>query len=337
MSNCEFRPAWFYQRVSAWHVCDAGLEFKLDFGSDDNLARLCTRGPGLVEPAGLAERAALRRTRARVVEVEDERGDAAAVAERIRSAAEGNNAMGVEYTIRTCFASARMCAPALMVAAKNGYFDVARVLLDAGIPPDVLLPERRGKRPLHIACEQGHESVARVLIEALPSAADDMDDSGFTPIELARRNDMGGVARRLDALRASLAAKRRVDDADDDRVTIFGYGSLMSAASARRSMPSAKHHRLGVLRDYSRIFSLVSLSNLKRRGAEGAAAAIASRELAAVALRPHPGAHTVGALFDVDASEISAYKTRERRYAFKTVRVEAVEASAGVFLFTVTF
>ena len=94
-------------------------------------------------------------------------------------------------------------------------------------------------------------------------------------------------------------------------------------------MPSAEHHRLGVLRDYARVFSLVSLSNLKRRGAESAAAALASRELAAVALRPHPGARTVGALFDVDANEISAYKIRERRYAFTTVQVDAFDASAG--------
>ena len=240
MSSCDFRASMWYQRVAPWHVCSAGLEYKLDFGSDDNFARLCTRGPAIVEPACV---------RARVCSADDERSDAAAVASRIRSAAEANKADEVEYAIRTCFASARICAPSLESAAKNGFADVARVLLDAGVPGDVLLPSARGKRPLHIACEQGHEAVARLIIEALPSAVDDRDDRGFTPLEIARRSDMGGMARRLDALCASLAAKSRVGEAGDGALPTARVASLtehIPCVSCREGRAQAHHTPQGV-------------------------------------------------------------------------------------------
>ena len=324
MTSCDFRPSWYYEEVSEWHVCNAGLEFKLDFGTDVNLARLCTTdatvGP---EPSSLAERAALTK----VAAAGDERDDAAAVASRVLAAADANRPDELRYAIRTCFATAALCAPALATASLNGFADVAVALIDAGVDPRIALPKRRGKCAMHIACERGHENVASLLLAAAGAAAiRDVDDAGATPLDLARRADLNGMARRLEALAAAAT------ESSPRRVTIFGYGSLMDPSSVRRTMPSAARHRRGTLRNYARVFSLVSLSHIKwlAAGEGDAAAAVQQKEIAAVALRPAPDAVVEGALFDIDVEEVEAYKTRERRYEFVTASVREEEGGALV-------
>jgi hypothetical protein len=81
-------------------------------------------------------------------------------------------------------------------------------------------------------------------------------------------------------------------------VTLFGYGSLLNAASTALTCKSATNRRIGVLRGYQRVFSLVSISTLRSDPA-----AAASLEIAALGIHPVDG-FIVGVLFDIDEAEL---------------------------------
>ena len=54
--------------------------------------------------------------------------------------------------------------------------------------------------------------------------------------------------------------EQETEKKEQEVVTIFGYGSLLSPASAAATMPSLRNHRAGTLRSWRRVFSLVSVS-----------------------------------------------------------------------------
>ena len=58
-----------------------------------------------------------------------------------------------------------------------------------------------GKTALHRACEAGQEESAKLLIQSLSTHDQIMvqSDAGLTAFEVARQQDMGGIARRLEA------------------------------------------------------------------------------------------------------------------------------------------
>ena len=103
---------------------------------------------------------------------------------------------------------------------------------------------------------------------------------------------------------------------------IFGYGSLLSAASTALTCATAQNRRIGVLNGYVRAFSLVSLSIIKANPAY-----LDTLEVASLAIRPGTG-FVVGVLFDIDDSELEAYKRREARYAVQ--EVDVVDANGAV-------
>ena len=109
----------------------------------------------------------------------------------------------------------------------------------------------------------------------------------------------------------------------DDRITIFGYGSLLSVWSCRRTCPSVSDHRLAVLPGWQRVFSLVSASQLRNGNADAVL-----RQLAAVAVAPafqtESPPFTVGALFSINRDEFAALCKREHRYEIK--KLECYEA-----------
>ena len=52
----------------------------------------------------------------------------------------------------------------LWLAARRGYADVARLLVEGGA--DMNKADKDGKTPLYVASQWGHRDVARVLVEA---------------------------------------------------------------------------------------------------------------------------------------------------------------------------
>ena len=103
----------------------------------------------------------------------------------------------VAEIIRTCYVNQSCALTAIIEGARYGFVEVVRVLLQAGTLPNDL----EGKTPLHVACENGHENVARLLISHLPSREEILrvTGDGRTAFDILRQNDLGGVCRRLEA------------------------------------------------------------------------------------------------------------------------------------------
>ncbi|KAL8365190.1 hypothetical protein RB595_004139 [Gaeumannomyces hyphopodioides] len=82
----------------------------------------------------------------------------------------------------------------LQWAAENGHEAVARLLLDRGADKDA--KDGRGWTPLQRAAENGHEAVARLLVQA-GADKNAKGGDGFTPLYRAAANGHEAVARLL--------------------------------------------------------------------------------------------------------------------------------------------
>lgn len=136
-------------------------------------------------------------------------------------------------------------------------------------------------------------------------------------------------------------------------VWVFGYGSLLDEASVQRTMPNAACHSCALLFGYQRIYSLVSLTELRNGlGAEPKLATLAivpvgetSKEGRGSAGREQDGAHrdaakpvhtssVLGAVFRIPAAELEGFFEREQRYRIERVKVTlrgTGEVLEGVF------
>lgn len=86
----------------------------------------------------------------------------------------------------------RGCTP-LMLAAEQGYAEVARVLVTAGA--DVSIPDVTGYTPLHCACMKGHLEIATILLDA----GEDVNNNGHgcTPVYVAADNGHAHLVKEL--------------------------------------------------------------------------------------------------------------------------------------------
>jgi len=104
-----------------------------------------------------------------------------------------------------------------------------------------------------------------------------------------------------------------VPTSSDGYVTIAGYGSLLSEASARMSCPSLRNFRVGTVNGYVRIFNLVSVHcTFTQHG-------WATKEVASVVTRPRDCTVLVCSLFEIPTNELVAYCDREYKYQYDIV------------------
>jgi Inositol 1,3,4-trisphosphate 5/6-kinase ATP-grasp domain len=118
------------------------------------------------------------------------------------------------------------------------------------------------------------------------------------------------------------------------RVTIVGYGSLLSEWSARASMPTLENFRIAAIDGYKRCFHLVSMSAIRKKRANWI-----TKEVAAVAAQEiqyeNPDAQSadqepmIVSVFDIPYSELPAYCTREQRYNFVSVPIRELVSASG--------
>ena len=103
----------------------------------------------------------------------------------------------------------------------------------------------------------------------------------------------------------------KLENKMDDKITIFGYGSLLSEWSCLRTCKSASNHRVAVLNGYIRIFNLVSVSQIKNGNAR-----VEKKQIAAVAVQKadDPSCQCVGVLFEIDKVNLNDLIQREHRY-----------------------
>ena len=94
------------------------------------------------------------------------------------------------HILRTCYVTVGQASEVLYaVAGQGGSPDVVDVLLRAGAE----LRPFDGRTALHAALGNGHEEIAAALVSAATP------DVVATAVELARANDFGPIARRIEA------------------------------------------------------------------------------------------------------------------------------------------
>ena len=198
----HFLPTAEWREVERDMVCPPGLEYRLDFESGKNFARLAPGGstpdvgaalPGWLEAAVSAGGGARAGAAA----------GAAAGARELRNAVTWGGRAAVEAALGGAAAHPRgLLAEQLGDAAAQGDLPIVETLLRHGAPADGDDgAPGAATTPLHRACQEGHEHVAAALVAALGSRerAFARNGGGLTPFELARARDLGGVARRLEA------------------------------------------------------------------------------------------------------------------------------------------
>mmetsp|Transcript_18901 Transcript_18901/g.44299 ORF Transcript_18901/g.44299 Transcript_18901/m.44299 type:complete len:257 (-) Transcript_18901:105-875(-) len=209
-----FRAQLFWQQLLPEHVAQAGLDFRLGItenGTDGNNYARLQSGEDIAEDSPYALSTA--------VVVDEGANDEAAVSKLLRQRATWGDASQIRKLLSSCYCTKQSTIGALTEAAFRGHKDVVEVLLNAGAPIDGV---QHGKTALHIACEEGHEDIARMLIERCGSRETALmtTPGGLSALDLARQSDLGGVARRMQALIDELYPAAKVGgDAEESVVT----------------------------------------------------------------------------------------------------------------------
>ena len=203
-----FRPALVWQTMLDDHVADAGLEFSLDVSTGRNQARFIS---DVRIDAGSARWHEVMHKQLALVASADGREDQDAVKKQLIAAGTWGEAERLAQLIRTCYVTPAVANQVLVEVAGAGAVEIIQVLLQAGACPDYAEPALDDKTALHVACEAGHEDIAALLIASMSSegVARETRSGGHTAIQMLRRSDMGGFARRLEAINAN--AKRHED------------------------------------------------------------------------------------------------------------------------------
>lgn len=100
-------------------------------------------------------------------------------------------------------------------------------------------------------------------------------------------------------------------------LTIIGFGSLLSEASARRTTPGLANYRLVTVGGYRRIFNKVGIVFISKFGASPC-----DRTVSSCATRHDGTTRMICAAFEVPAAEFPALEEREHRYGWIEVEYE---------------
>ena len=184
-----FKPCLVYQKLLDEHVVDAGLELRVDMTTGLKEARF-NGGINITDEDRV--RSILDR-QLKCIDDNDEyarMGDGPTVARRLAAAASWGDAALTTHILRTCYVTVGQASEVLYaVAGQGGSPGVVELLLRAGAE----LREFDGRTALHAALSNGHEEVAAALVDiATP-------DVVATALQLARANDFGPIARRIEA------------------------------------------------------------------------------------------------------------------------------------------
>ena len=192
-----FRPALYWQPIQDWQCADAGLEFKMNFTTKINMGKF----PGVDLSGQSLTRC--QNDQLKLVPDSSARADGQNLGQRLRNAATWQKPDVLEQLICTCYVTAELAAPCMIEAAKRNFVDVVSVLVKAGAS-STRIDTSSGMNALHIACEHGQEDVATLLVESSKKREDlfmkTTTGASRTCFELARANDLGFMARRLEAL-----------------------------------------------------------------------------------------------------------------------------------------
>mmetsp|Transcript_45456 Transcript_45456/g.120566 ORF Transcript_45456/g.120566 Transcript_45456/m.120566 type:complete len:236 (-) Transcript_45456:138-845(-) len=187
-----FRGQLFWQELLKEHVATNQLEFRIGMGEDTrNYARIPNTVVSQTEVLGFDDPRLLA-----AAVCTSEREDHDDVVKVLRAAASWGQLEKLRRLLSSCFVAPHACSPALFEAASSGHEEIVSELLRAGCHADGC-DEHTRKTALHAACEKGHETICMLLLDAGANLGA-TDSCGRTPCELAREQDMGMMAKRLE-------------------------------------------------------------------------------------------------------------------------------------------
>lgn len=201
---CDFRPQLFFQEVQAWHLAGSALEFRMNISTGVNEARFANEA-NLERPGSeIALQSAVRHATT-LVQAAESTGDEEEVTTRLVNAVTWQDPRQVEYILRSCYVTHPAALPALGEACYRGLEECVQILLQAGVSAAAYFGQTGGsscqKNALHIACENGHESCAVLLINSMQSKEDILlktIPSDLNAFDILRRQDLSGMAKRLE-------------------------------------------------------------------------------------------------------------------------------------------
>ncbi|KAJ7977058.1 Ankyrin repeat family protein [Quillaja saponaria] len=85
----------------------------------------------------------------------------------------------------------------LFTAAEKGHLDVVKELLPYTSKESIMLKNRSGFDPLHIACSQGHQAIVQVLLDHDPGLSKTFGQSNATPLMSAATKGHATVVNEL--------------------------------------------------------------------------------------------------------------------------------------------
>ena len=204
---CDFRPQLFYQEVMPWHIASSSLEFKMNMTTGVNEARFPNdanlESPGSEEALQSAMNNATRLIDSTDEDDEKKKMDNASseVSKRLCNAVTWQDSQQVAYILRSCYVTQGAALPALIEASSQGVEECAKVLIGAGTSASALVSFTSCKKnALHVACENGHESCAMILIDSMKSYDAIFQrtvPSNKSFVEVLQEQDLNGMAKRL--------------------------------------------------------------------------------------------------------------------------------------------
>lgn len=183
-----FKPCLVYQRLLDEHVVDAGLELRINMTSGLKEARF----NGGTNVSDDRARSILGRQLRCLADADEHArlGDGPTVARRLAAAASWGDVALTTHVLQTCYVTVGQASEVLYaVAGQGGSPDVVDVLLRAGAE----LRPFDGRTALHAVLGNGREEVATALVAA---ASPEVVASA---VAVARANDFGPIARRIEA------------------------------------------------------------------------------------------------------------------------------------------
>ncbi|KAF8041633.1 hypothetical protein BT93_A0279 [Corymbia citriodora subsp. variegata] len=151
----------------------------------------------------------------------------------------------------------------------------------------------------------------------------------------SRRADRRGVLRRASPISMSSPGADRLplelSELDDEpdfeklltpggRISICGFGSLLSERSARSTFPDLVDFRVARLDGFRRVFAHVAPIFFERGIAKPE-----TKEISSLSVEPCDGETLVVTVFEIEKSEIPAFIRRELEFRFLAVRPQTLD------------
>ena len=259
--KCYFRPSLYFQLIKDWQAADAGLEFRMNFTTQQNEGKF----PSSINLSETSL-AKCRAEQLHIVPASAARPDGANLSPRLRNAATWNQPEDMEHLLRTCYVTSELALPAFVEAAKRNYLDIIKLLLQAGVKATDV-DSMSGKSAIHVACENGQEDAARLLVLSASSTSNTstkVDCAIQDAFQVARHNDLGFMARRLEAL-----YKEQKSILELELELPQQQHSTPTEHEENKSIVSSS--RCATIEDQSKIYKIVNIAYALEKGCSGIA------------------------------------------------------------------